>query len=174
MILTLVSMTFVTMSVFAGLRTNGQVSTVTQDASFLVTVKEGYHFNEKAPNSAVIDGQMTKASKVGAREVVFSSLPKEMKTGLATVYICDDAVTFCETSVFDMKTGAEILPTLAASSPAPKKKREKSLRSHCKRESLTNMVFLKTSSRMLCPRQRPQISWCLSIFRRDGVRAACD
>jgi len=106
----------------AGIRTAGQVKTELKDSSFTVTIKDGFHINEKAPNSVNIDGNTMKATKLSAREVQFSSLPKEFKSGLASIYICDDAVTFCETSQIDMKTGTETLPVAP---PAPEKNAKK-------------------------------------------------
>jgi thioredoxin-like negative regulator of GroEL len=111
----------------AGIRTAGQVKTELKDGKFTATINDGFHINEKAPNSASVDGNLVKATKLSAREIQFAELPKEFKSGIASIYICDDAVTFCETSQIDMKTGAETLP-LAAPPPdknAKKKKKKK-------------------------------------------------
>ena len=106
----------------SGVRTAGQVKTELKDGSFTATIKDGFHINEKAPNSANLDGDPIKATKVSAREIQFAGLPKEFKNGLASIYICDDAVTFCETSQIDMKTGAETLPVAL---PPPDKNAKK-------------------------------------------------
>jgi thioredoxin-like negative regulator of GroEL len=118
-----IALIFSLVSAQAGVRTAGQVKTELKDGVFTATVKDGFHLNEKAPNGATVDGQSFKASKLTAREAQFTGLPKDFKKGTASLYICDDAVTFCETSAIDMKTGAETLP--AAPMPEKTKKKKK-------------------------------------------------
>ncbi len=110
---------------YAGTRTAGQVKTELKEGVFTATVKDGFHINEKAPNLVTVDGTMIKASKLTAREAQFTGLPKTFKTGTVSLYVCDDAVTFCETSVLDLKTGAETLPVAAVAKPEKKGKRKK-------------------------------------------------
>lgn len=110
----------------AGSRTAGQIKTTLKDGTFTATVKDGFHINEKAPNGAIVDGNVFKPGKISAREAQFTGLPKEFKKGLASLYVCDDAVTFCETAAIDMKTGAETLPVaVVPERPAKKKKKKK-------------------------------------------------
>jgi thioredoxin-like negative regulator of GroEL len=120
---TFIALIFSLVSAQAGVRTAGQVKTELKDGVFTATVKDGFHINEKAPNGATVDGKAVKPSKLTTREAQFSGLPKDFKKGTVSLYICDDAVTFCETSAIDMKTGAETLP--AAPMPEKTKKKKK-------------------------------------------------
>lgn len=67
---------------------------------------EGFHFNEKAPNVIVVDGKSIKPAKLEPRLIMFTGLPKSFSAGKAHLYVCDDAVTFCEPRVFELGTGA--------------------------------------------------------------------
>jgi thioredoxin-like negative regulator of GroEL len=75
---------------------SGVLTTELKDQTFRATVKEGFHFNDKAPNSILVDGQKIQPTKLTARETEFAGLPKSWSQGKASLYICDDAVTFCE------------------------------------------------------------------------------
>lgn len=77
-------------------RVGNALSTELQATQFKANLKEGFHFNEQAPNSIVIDGQTLKPTKFSAREMLFANLPAKWSEGKAVVYMCDDAVTFCE------------------------------------------------------------------------------
>jgi tetratricopeptide (TPR) repeat protein len=111
---------------YAGVRTAGQIRTEWKDSNFTATVNDGFHINEKAPNAAVVDGATIKPGKLSTREAVFTGLPKGFKKGQASLYVCDDAVTFCETSLIDIKSGAEtLLPAPAATKGTKKKKKSK-------------------------------------------------
>ena len=109
---------------FAGVRTANQIKSELKEGVFVASVKDGFHINEKAPNGAMIDGLAVKPSSLSTREAKFTGLPN-FKNGLATLYVCDDAVTFCETSVIDMKTGTETLPVVKAAQPKKKTKTKK-------------------------------------------------
>lgn len=124
MLKTWIILAFAIVQARAGVRTAGQIMTETKDGTFRATVKDGFHINEKAPNGATVDGDAVKPTKIGPREAVFSGL-KNFKKGQVSLYVCDDAVTFCETSVIDMKTGAETLPAAAPPVKVSKKKKNK-------------------------------------------------
>lgn len=89
--------------VHAGPRSQGAFSFESQETQVMVKLKEGFHFNAKAPNTLQLGSQNLKASTLEARQLVFSGLPKEWREARAMVYICDDAVTFCEAQSFDLR-----------------------------------------------------------------------
>lgn len=92
----------------AGGRVSGQVQSEVKDGTFKARVKEGFHLNIKAPNAVIIDGAQIKPTQISSRDVEFKALPNNFTHGQANLYVCDDAVTFCDTVVFDLKTGHEI------------------------------------------------------------------
>lgn len=104
---------------YAGPRVAQALTTSLNELVFTANLKDGFHFNEKAPNSLEVDGQSLKPEALSAREAKFSGLPAEFTSGKASLYICDDAVTFCETHVVEFKgKGKGKVKTVAA--PAPK------------------------------------------------------
>ena len=84
-------------------RTEGVLKTELIASELLATVKEGFHFNEKAPNAVIVDDQRIRPTRISAREVAFSALPEKFSKGQAAFYICDDALTFCETRHVEIK-----------------------------------------------------------------------
>lgn len=105
MILVFLSLLLFSISPFshAGTRVAQAISTSLKDLVFTANLKDGFHFNEKAPNKLEIDGQTISPESLSGREAKFSGLPTEFGTGRAAFYICDDAVTFCETHFVDLK-----------------------------------------------------------------------
>ncbi len=89
-------------------RTQHVLKTELKNAAFTGTLKEGYHFNDKAPNALTLDGKMLKPAKLNTREVEFSPLPAKFASGQAALYVCDDAITFCETRTVDLKAGKTV------------------------------------------------------------------
>ena len=73
-----------------------------KNKSFAANLKEGYHFNDKAPNSVTLDSQEIKSSALSPRHIDFH-FPKKYKSAKATLYVCDDAITFCETHHITLK-----------------------------------------------------------------------
>lgn len=71
------------------------LSTRQTDKAFIGDLQEGFHFNEKAPNSITVDGVSAKPKVLKPRHIEFSRASK--KAGEASLYVCDDALTFCET-----------------------------------------------------------------------------
>ncbi len=93
----LFSTVFILIQSFAGERTQGSVSIEIKNGKLSASVKEGFHFNAKAPNGFLLSSQpLIKPSQLSYRAAEFTNLPKEWKMGEATFYICDDAITFCE------------------------------------------------------------------------------
>ncbi|PWU13271.1 MAG: hypothetical protein C5B49_14945 [Bdellovibrio sp.] len=79
------------------------LSTQWGENRFIGRLKPGYHFNDKAPNKVVMAGKKITTGAVSGtaisptsiheREIVFAGLPSP---GEATLYVCDDAQTFCD------------------------------------------------------------------------------
>ncbi|MEQ1876437.1 MAG: thioredoxin family protein [Bdellovibrionia bacterium] len=84
------------------------------------SVKEGFHFNDKAPNSVTIDSVIYKPTALKGRQSEFTGLPNEWLKGIASLYVCDDAVTFCEPHLIDLKSSAAT-SKIVASAPAVSK-----------------------------------------------------
>jgi thioredoxin-like negative regulator of GroEL len=71
---------------------------------FSADLKPGFHFNDKAPNSLEVDGQPQTTLKFAKSSVQFR-LPKTWHRGQASLYVCDDAVTFCEVHSIPISAG---------------------------------------------------------------------
>lgn len=106
---------------WAGPRTAGSLQTELKDGVFTAKLKDGFHFNEKAPNKITLDGKDQKPVSLTAREALFEGVPKDVKDGRASFYVCDDAVTFCETEIVDLK-GKSLTPAPVAKVKDKKKK----------------------------------------------------
>lgn len=83
-------------------KSKGALTHTPLGTTFKADLKEGYHFNEKAPNKIVIDDKTFKPAKTTARTMEFSGLPKVKKTAKASLFVCDDALTFCEMHSLDL------------------------------------------------------------------------
>jgi thioredoxin-like negative regulator of GroEL len=104
--------------VFSDTRSSGALKTEIKDQVFRATLKDGFHFNDKAPNALVLDNQTLKPTKLANHEAEFSNLPKSWGKGRASLYVCDDAVTFCESQVIDLKgTGGASAKSPSSSNP---------------------------------------------------------
>ena len=86
----------------AQLKSQPALTTSASPQLFSADLKEDFHFNDKAPNNLNIDGREIKASDFKARHVQFQ-LPKKYDNAQATLYVCDDAITFCETHHITVK-----------------------------------------------------------------------
>ncbi len=84
-------------------RTENALKTNLNGPTFTGTLTEGFHFNEKAPNSLVLDGKTLKPTRLESRKVEFTGLPPKWSAGRAALYVCDDAVTFCEPRMIELK-----------------------------------------------------------------------
>ncbi len=91
--------------VLASSKTEGVLTTDLQVKSktFSANLKEGFHFNEKAPNGLTIDGKRLLPSKLSSRAAEFKDLPEKWSSGRASLYICDDGITFCEPNFIELK-----------------------------------------------------------------------
>jgi thioredoxin-related protein len=64
--------------------------------SFTAQLKPGFHFNEKAPNGISSLGSLIKPKEISAQKLTFE-YDSEPSEATVQIYVCDDAVTFCET-----------------------------------------------------------------------------
>ncbi len=87
---------------FAQIKSKDALTTSTHSGSFSATLKEGYHFNDKAPNAVTTNKQEIMPAKLTARKIEFQ-FPQEIESASAALYVCDDAITFCETHHVSLK-----------------------------------------------------------------------
>lgn len=83
--------------VFAAQKTVDAVITAVDAKEIILTVKKGFHFNDKAPASAVFDNLEAKYKPTVKTEqkITFKVLENTKKAKL-NYYVCDDAKTVCE------------------------------------------------------------------------------
>lgn len=110
----------------AQFRSGNALTTELKGSNFTATVAVGYHFNEKAPNGLVLDDKKLKPTKIEARKVEFLNLPK-FKVGFASVYICDDALTFCEPRRIELGENSKNVAKEGAASTSTSTSKKKSL-----------------------------------------------
>jgi thioredoxin-like negative regulator of GroEL len=79
---------------------------------FTGSLKAGFHFNDKAPNTLLVDGKEQPLVSLNKQLVEFQ-LPSTWGHGKASLYVCDDAITYCETHSVEIKGEA------SASGPGP-------------------------------------------------------
>ncbi len=99
------SVLFLVFNAQAELRSAGAVTTELKGTRFTVSVKSGFHLNEKAPNALTLDETTFKPTRLASQAAEFSNLPKAWSKGRASLYVCDDAITFCEMHYVDLKGG---------------------------------------------------------------------
>jgi thioredoxin-like negative regulator of GroEL len=87
----------------AQLRSGRALTTEVEKNVFTAMLDKGFHFNDKAPNSVRLDSRVVKPSKLTQHDIQFELGSKAFKSGQATLYVCDDNVTFCETHTVDIK-----------------------------------------------------------------------
>jgi len=82
---------------FAAQKTADAVSTAVNTKEIVLTVKKGFHFNDKAPATAVFDNLEAKFKPTVKTEqkLTFEIVEKTKKAKL-NYYVCDDAKTVCE------------------------------------------------------------------------------
>lgn len=131
------------------------LTTNVNGTTFTATVKEGFHFNEAAPNQLTIDGQGYKPKAQKPRELIFQFADSKYSSGHASLYVCDDAQTFCEPKVIDLKSGQ---PELAnASLPMTKVTENKygfiedNLQAAAEKATKQNKLVLIDFSARWCP-----------------------
>lgn len=112
-------------------KTAGSVMTAVEPTEIVLTVKKGFHFNDKAPASAVFDDLEAKFKPTHKTEqkFTFKKLEKSKKVKL-NYYVCDDAKTVCESHdqvvVLDQRATADVsTPDRTAAAEVPTKKFDK-------------------------------------------------
>ncbi len=79
------------------------LSTELKGSQFRGVLLPGFHFNYKAPNQVDVDGAKIKPVLKNPTRIEFR-VPKELKKASAELYVCDDAVTYCETLTVELVT----------------------------------------------------------------------
>lgn len=78
-------------------KTDGAVITELVPSEISLTVKKGYHFNDKAPASVVFDDLEAKHKPLVKTEQKFTfKVLEKAKVAKLNYYVCDDAKTVCE------------------------------------------------------------------------------
>ncbi|MCM2354186.1 MAG: thioredoxin domain-containing protein [Pseudobdellovibrio sp.] len=84
-------------SAFAEQKTKGAVTAAVENQEIVLTVKKGFHFNDKAPASAVFDDLEAKYKPTVKTEQKFTfKVVEKTKKAKLNYYVCDDAKTVCE------------------------------------------------------------------------------
>lgn len=85
-------------SVFSApeLRSTHALSTSIEKTKLTATLLSGYHFNEKAPNGLQVGDNLISPQKLEKQKLVIESTESQMQSGTAYLYVCDDAVTYCD------------------------------------------------------------------------------
>jgi len=102
------------------LRSAAALTASLQKDIYLADLKDGFHFNDKAPNQLQVDGQSIKPLRLQPQQVSFQ-MPKTYKDAQALLYVCDDQITYCETHRLTIK-GAQ---TATVAKTADQKTKEK-------------------------------------------------
>ncbi len=89
---------------FASFAHADPLTTSWSETGFSASLKEGFHFNEQAPNQLTVNGVGLKPTKSSPRALEFISASK-FKSARASVYVCDDALTFCRPNTFEYNGG---------------------------------------------------------------------
>lgn len=86
----------------ATLRSDGALQVTQSGQDIQLKLKEGFHFNEKAPNQFKLDEQKLLPSSQSTHEMKFHWI-KNWSQGQGSIYVCDDAQTYCETHQLKIK-----------------------------------------------------------------------
>ncbi len=78
------------------LRSAKALKTSFQANSFSANLNPGFHFNDKAPNGIQLQEKFIKPNTFLPRTIKFENLQKDITSGMAYLYVCDDKVTFCD------------------------------------------------------------------------------
>ncbi|MCB0347880.1 MAG: thioredoxin family protein [Bdellovibrionales bacterium] len=93
---------FLSLSFGANSLGRGSLQTQTTNNTYTANLAEGFHFNKEAPNKLIIDKNTIKMTSLTSREIQFGPLPAKWNSGRAALYVCDDALTFCEPNFIDL------------------------------------------------------------------------
>ncbi|MES2802444.1 MAG: thioredoxin domain-containing protein [Bdellovibrionota bacterium] len=96
-------------------KTDGAVLTAVEKAEIVLTVKKGFHFNDKAPASIVFDDLEAKHKPTIKTEQKFTfKVLEKAKVAKLNYYVCDDAKTVCESHDQSVELTAKRTATDAA------------------------------------------------------------
>jgi thiol-disulfide isomerase/thioredoxin len=90
----------------AQLRSAKALHTVLKSKSYEATLDSGFHFNEQAPNGIQDGSQLITPYVSSPQRLAFAPLPKDRKSAKVHLYVCDDAITFCEVHTLDLVKGS--------------------------------------------------------------------
>jgi thioredoxin-related protein len=90
------------LSSFAALPDNALTTRLT-GKTFTGEVSKGYHFNDKAPNLLQLDQARVQPTKIEKRKISFQLKNTNYDSASASLYICDDALTFCVNKRVELK-----------------------------------------------------------------------
>jgi len=93
----------ITSSLSANTKSRGGLKASFEKHNYIATLAEGFHFNAEAPNQLVIDTTVIPVIKLSGRTASFGPVPTDWSAGRAALYVCDDAVTFCEPNFIQLK-----------------------------------------------------------------------
>jgi len=74
------------------------------DHQIFASLQKGFHFNEKAPNGLRVQQEIVKPSSLKPMELSFENLNQNLDQAKLSLYVCDDAVTYCETHQFTISS----------------------------------------------------------------------
>lgn len=103
----LISLVMFPLFIFAANQRSAKaLKTEFRNGKFTATLAEGFHFNDKAPNGVQAGEVFFEPSTFSARNLVVTNVPQNTKDAEATLYVCDDQVTFCEVHSFPLGTSS--------------------------------------------------------------------
>jgi thiol-disulfide isomerase/thioredoxin len=96
-LLLIISILF-SLSGLAESRSRHALSTSYLNEEFTGQLSPGFHFNDKAPNSIIVNQKKLKPSMISDRQIKFNLKNNKVQNDtFASLYVCDDAKTYCET-----------------------------------------------------------------------------
>lgn len=102
-----------------GLRSSQALKVNYKDNLILATLEKGFHFNEKAPNSLKLGEVKILPSSIQAQNLQFDQLTPKIDQASLSLYVCDDAITYCETHRYSLSSSSP-----PSKKPSPIKKRQ--------------------------------------------------
>lgn len=86
------------------------LSTNFNESIFRINLRDGHHFNYKAPNHLRIDEAQSQPTMKNPKRMEFRlKKDQKWKKAFAEVYVCDDPVTYCETLRIPVVTATKVV-----------------------------------------------------------------
>lgn len=134
---------FLAFSVMASQNKSGDaLSTQVRENQILALLKEGFHFNEKAPNRVTTETTTVRASRLSPREAAFD-LPPGWSVATGLFYICDDANTYCEPRSVALNSGFVGTPAENVAKTSGAQVDTRALRIHKSRGKVNSHGFIE-------------------------------